>query len=113
MAAPPFYSRCTVHRATASINLLTRAAMGVSIVGLGYLALPFLVLAWPSLFVIGAGSAFALSLFAVHLPAHEASGVDNCVEIPLFAVDDPWSDTEGFLQFTDQTDELDPPRLRA
>ena len=72
--------------------------MGLVVVGMGYLALPFLALVWPFLLLIGAGSAFALSLYAVSLPQHDP-GVDKCVEIPLFATDDPWSDTEGLLQF--------------
>ena len=109
-AAPDSYSRFTMGRATASSQLLTRAAMGLLIVGLGYLALPFLALVWPFVLLIGAGSAFALSLYAVTLPQHDPGGVDKCVEIPLFATDDPWSDTEGFTQFTgDAADE--PERL--
>ena len=98
-----------MRRATASIRLLTRTVMGLSIVGAGYLALPFLGVVWPFLLVIGAGSAFAISLYAVSLPQHDPGGVDKCVEIPLFATDDPWSETEGLLQFTDSADE--PERL--
>ncbi|HMC15239.1 MAG TPA: hypothetical protein VKI18_06385 [Albitalea sp.] len=99
-----------MRRATASIRLLTRAAVGLVVVGVGYLALPFLALVWPFLLLIGAGSAFAVSLYAVCLPQHDPGGVDKCVEIPLFATDDPWSETEGFLQFTgDSADE--PERL--
>jgi hypothetical protein len=94
--------------ATGSIRLLTRAAVGLIVVGLGYLALPFLTLVWPFVLLIGAGSAFALSLYAVSLP-HPEPGVDKCVEIPLFATDDPWSETEGLLQFAD--DVVDEPEL--
>jgi len=103
-----------MRRAIASSRLLTHAAMGLVVVGLGYLALPFLTLVWPFLLLIGAGSAFALSLYAVSLPQRDPRGVDKCVEIPLFATDDPWSDTEGLLQFTgDSADEAEPLPHRA